>query len=212
MAHERLAPSDSKKALSIYISATLLLPNLEADISRTSPVNPVPTSGAGQGRLLFVSFTRYRELWRWVERLLWRAIILASRTYILGGPDEGILWSLFTHYQMCSAHWPPNFRTEHRSTISQLHLRALILRSRLPGSPPLPSSASSKSGDTMQTDPRLPSARRVVRDYRDILTVSTRFPKAGERNVKVEEFVDLCVAVWESSGAAGEHAGWLVDV
>lgn len=39
-----------------------------------------------------------------------------------------------------------------------------------------------------------------------------RFPQARERNVKVEEFVDLCVAVWKASGAAGEHAGWVIDV
>ncbi|THH16080.1 hypothetical protein EW146_g4495 [Bondarzewia mesenterica] len=212
MAHEKLFPSDKRKALSIYIAAVLLLPNLESDVSRTSPANPAPTSGTGQGRLMFVSFTRYRELWRWIERLLWRAIIVASQSFALGGSEEGKLWSLFTHYQTCSAHWPPTFRTEHRSTISVLHLRALILRSQLPGLPPIPSSAPSKSHDPSETSMWLPHARRIVREYRDVLTVSTRFPKAGERNTKVEEFIDLCVAVWDASGGAGEHAGWVIDI
>lgn len=45
-----------------------------------------------------------------------------------------------------------------------------------------------------------------------MLNVSTKFPRAGERNVLVEEFVDLCVATWEASGAVGEHAGWVLDV
>ncbi|TFY78584.1 hypothetical protein EWM64_g5428 [Hericium alpestre] len=58
----------------------------------------------------------------------------------------------------------------------------------------------------------LPAARRAVREYRDILSVCTHFPRAGERNIKVEEFVDLCVAVWVASGASGEHAGWVIDI
>ena len=45
-----------------------------------------------------------------------------------------------------------------------------------------------------------------------MLNVSTKFPRAGERNVLVEELADLCVATWEASGAVGEHAGWVLDV
>ncbi|TFY69955.1 hypothetical protein EVG20_g2925 [Dentipellis fragilis] len=213
MCYEILMPNEPDKTLPIYLNAVQNLPTLEAEISRTSPPNPLPTTGTGQAHLEYTSFTRYRELWRWVERLLWRAIIIASRVCHLGGSDESILWSLFAHYQTCSAHWPPTFRTEHRSTISTLYLRALVLRSRLPGLPPLPSNASINSAALDPTTAAwLPAARRAVRDYRDILSVCTRFPRAGERNVKVEEFVDMCVAVWEASGAAGEHAGWVVDI
>ncbi|KAA1470851.1 hypothetical protein DENSPDRAFT_836753 [Dentipellis sp. KUC8613] len=213
MCYEILTPEEPDKTLSVYLNAVQNLPTLEAEISRTSPPNPLPTTGTGQARLEYTSFTRYRELWRWVERLLWRAIIIASRVCHLGGSDESILWSLFAHYQTCSAHWPPTFRTEHRSTIYTLYLRALVLRSRLPGLPPLPSNASVSSAALDPTTAAwLPAARRAVRDYRDILSVCTHFPRAGERNVKVEEFVDMCVAVWEASGAAGEHAGWVVDI
>jgi hypothetical protein len=28
----------------------------------------------------------------------------------------------------------------------------------------------------------------------------------------VEDFVDLCVAVWEAAGSVGEAAGWVIDV
>lgn len=28
----------------------------------------------------------------------------------------------------------------------------------------------------------------------------------------VEEFVDYCVAAWESGGAIGDQAGWVIDV
>jgi hypothetical protein len=56
------------------------------------------------------------------------------------------------------------------------------------------------------------TARSVVQEYRAILTVSTHFPRAGEKNVKVENFVDLCVAVWEASGEVGDHANWVIDV
>ncbi|KAL0066998.1 hypothetical protein AAF712_005987 [Marasmius tenuissimus] len=56
------------------------------------------------------------------------------------------------------------------------------------------------------------TARSVIQEYRAILNVSTTFPKAGERNHKVEDFVDLCVAVWEASGGVGEYTGWVLDV
>jgi len=45
-----------------------------------------------------------------------------------------------------------------------------------------------------------------------ILISSTSFPRAREHNVKVEEFADLSVAIWEAAGGAGEHAGWVIDV
>jgi len=55
-------------------------------------------------------------------------------------------------------------------------------------------------------------ARSVINGYRDVLSATTKFPRAGTRNVAVEEFVDLCVAVWESDGAVGDNAGWVIEV
>ncbi|KAG6885786.1 hypothetical protein C0993_009891 [Termitomyces sp. T159_Od127] len=40
----------------------------------------------------------------------------------------------------------------------------------------------------------------------------TSFPRAGERNLRVEDFVDLCVGIWEADGARGEGAGWVIDI
>jgi len=55
-------------------------------------------------------------------------------------------------------------------------------------------------------------ARRAIQDYRDILNAGTHFPRAGERNVKVEELTDLCVAVWEAGGSKSRDAAWVMDV
>ena len=52
----------------------------------------------------------------------------------------------------------------------------------------------------------------MVHEYRAILDATTKFPSAGEHNVPVEEFVDLCVAVWEAGGAVGDQAAWVIDV
>lgn len=93
---------------------------------------------------------------------------------------------------------------EHRSTVAALHLRALVLRARLPG--------LARGLDAEKPPPWLNDARQVIQEYRAILGASTRFPRAGEWNVKVEDFVDLCVAVWEASGAIGDHASWVIDV
>ncbi|KAG7440123.1 uncharacterized protein BT62DRAFT_989346 [Guyanagaster necrorhizus] len=194
MSYEKLFPENSKRALMSYSAAIPLLTIVESEI--TSAVAPTST-----GKLDFASFTRFRELWRWVERLIWRAIILSSRTSSVHNRGAS-LWTWLNHYSSCSAYWPSNFRTTHRSAISVLYLRALIIR----------------YGHDPSITPRdkppiwLHTARSLVQEYRAILSVSTKFPRAGERNTKVEEFVDLCVGIWEVSGAVGEYTGWVLDV
>ncbi|PBK98454.1 hypothetical protein ARMGADRAFT_960093 [Armillaria gallica] len=194
MSYETLFPENSTRALASYSAAIPLLTIVESEI--TSAVAPTAT-----GKLDFASFTRSRELWRWVERLIWRAVILSSRTSNVHQNDAS-LWTWLDHYSSCSAYWPSNFRTAHRSAISVLYLRALIIR----------------YGHDPSIIPRakppvwLHTARSIVQEYRAILSVSTKFPKAGERNTKVEEFVDLCVGIWEASGAVGEYTGWVLDV
>ena|ERR1700722_12567102 len=194
MSHEKLDADNQHKALAIYGRALPLLKTIETEL--TSLPNPIPASGKGPGKFDFTSFTVFRELWRWVERLLWRAIVIAARI-------RQDLWMWLSHYSSCSKYWPADFRADHRCAINTIYLRALIL------SPP---SSSTVNRDLGKPPPWLQTARSVVNEYRALLTVSTQFPGAGERNVKVEEFVDLCVALWEASGAIGEHAGWVIDV
>ncbi|KAI0072606.1 hypothetical protein K474DRAFT_1711463 [Panus rudis PR-1116 ss-1] len=196
MSHERISSTSPQVALQAYLTALPLLKSISTDIPCSLPAN---TSAASTDP---GSFMRYRELWRWTERLLRRAIILSARIRDLSeatdAPDS--IWALFNYYSACSAHWPPSFRPEHRSTVLVLHLRALILRARrsTPG--------KDKSRRWIST------ARSIIQEYRAILSLSTQFPRAGERNVKVEDFVDLCVAVWEADGAVGEYVGWVIDV
>jgi len=205
MSYEKLAPSHPQQAIKSYAAALPLLSLIVTEMA------PNAISGSS-GRIDFVAFTFYRELWRWVERLLWRAIIVSSR--ISNVHEDGSLlseatsvWTWFEQYHGCSVYWPPNFRTAHRSAISVLYLRAFILRY---GATSRPSPAGPRSE---QNPPAwLDRARWLVNEYRAILNVSTTFPRAGERNVKVEDFVDLCVGVWEASGCVGDTAGWVVDV
>jgi hypothetical protein len=214
MCREKLDVSNQQEILSIYLTAVLSLPKLEAEIARSSPADPGPATGTGPVRLPYPSFTRYRELWRWVERLLWRAIVIASRICPLNTQEESILWLLLSHYHSCSAHWPPTFRAGHRSAVATLHLRALVLHSRSSSSSLLASSISLKSNDGKEAGsvPWVTQARRVIREYRDILSATTHFPKANERNIQAEELVDLTIAVWEASGASSLHTGWVMDV
>lgn len=215
MSRERLSPSEPQKALQAYSNAIPLFSSLRSEITPKS-----------SGTLDFTAFHQLRELWRWVERLLWRAVVLTSRTADLNseGQSDSQLWQWFDHYASCSAYWPPNFRTAHRSTVYSLHIRALILKngglSHHISQPSLSSSlTASASTSPTQSEPQSPasynwinSARSIVQDYRAILTASTKFPRAGEQNMDVENFVDLCVAVWETHGAVGGQAGWVIDV
>ncbi|KAJ7235094.1 hypothetical protein B0H12DRAFT_1238874 [Mycena haematopus] len=195
MANEKLFPSEPDKALAVYSSALPLLSMTESElVPNAAPI-------ASSGKLNFTSFTRFRELWRWVESIIWRAVAVGARICDINREDtHNVLWSWLAHYSTCSAYWPSNFRTAHRCMISVLYLRALVLRN---GNPHPPT-------DIGKPPPWLHTARSVIQEYRAILSVCTRFPSAGERNVKVEDFADLCVAVWEASGAIGDYAGWVL--
>ena len=212
MSLEKIKPADTSIILSVYLSGTQALPTIESNISQSLPVNPLPAQSSGTGHINNPYFTRYRELWRWVECLLRRAIMAASRTCSLSDEQESALWTLFSRYQTCSTYWPPTFRAKHRSTVAVLFIRALVLRSRItrqpsPGLHTYFRPANSDVAVTVST-----VARRAIQDYRDILNASTRFPRAGERNDKVEELTDLCVAVWEAGGSKSGDAAWVSDV
>jgi hypothetical protein len=93
-----------------------------------------------------------------------------------------------------------------------LFIRALVLRIRLKEHLPLALHAYFRPSNPDVPVTASTIARRAIQDYRDILSAITRFPKAGERNVKVEELTDLCVAVWEAGGSKGGDAAWVMDV
>lgn len=114
--------------------------------SRPSASSLITTpSRLPSGKLDYSPFTQLRELWRWVERLLWRAICLSSLTCNIHASqdndnEEDCLWMWLDKYTVVSASWPPTFRTEHRSTISRstkssIYLRALVLRHGIPKDP-----------------------------------------------------------------------------
>ncbi|KAJ3862457.1 hypothetical protein EV359DRAFT_45138 [Lentinula novae-zelandiae] len=208
MSHEKIFPTDPRKALEIYAASFPLLTIVKTLL--TSTFAPIPTS---TGKIDFSSFTKFREVWRWVERLLWRAIVLGSRTLnvhhdhkITSCRESDSFWTWLEDYFSCSVYWPSNFRTSHRSTSSLIYLRALVLRHGAKTPEPAPVGTGRKSPQWRNT------ARSVIQEYRAILNVSTKFPKAGERNHKVEDFTEQCVAVWEASGDVGEYGGWVLDV
>jgi hypothetical protein len=212
MSLEKLNPTDTPKILSVYLSGTEALPAIESNITRPLTANPRPAQSSGSGHIDNPSFARYRELWRWVECLLRRAIFAASRTCHLNGEQETVLWTLFSQYQTCSTYWPSTFRASRRSNVAVLFIRALVLRSRLTSPTPLSLHTYFRPGNSDIPLTASMIARRAIQDYRDILNASTRFPRAGERNVKVEELTDLCVAVWEASGSKSGDAAWVMDV
>jgi hypothetical protein len=213
MCYEKLYPLDPKKALSSYRAALPLISVAATEFSFSPPVPPSQTIGA---KSELTPFLRFRELWRWVDRLMWRAIVICARTNNIlledaenAEPEES-LWTWLKHYSRCTLNWPSDFRTAHRSTISVIYLRALAIkhgRSLHSSMPVTPVSSRAKKMPAW-----LEEARSVINTYRSILNITTKFPRAGEHNNKVEDFVDLCTAVWESAGAIGEHANWFIDV
>jgi len=203
----------------------------------SSAVSQLPTLSQAGGRPDITLFAPLKELWRWVERLLWRAVVLTAQVCDIRIDEDPTatsndsrpgtsaqdtshlsLWTYLAYYAASSAYWPPAFRSMHRTTVGMIHLRAFVLRYGPAGgsstSPPLsadpptatntkrPKSRSSTdaSASTVSIPRRPPwitEALSVVRTQRAILTASTKFPRAGERNVRVEEFAEVVVRLWE---------------
>ena len=186
MANEKLNPGSPSSALDSYNCGVEVLQSFR--IPKSFPTRA--------GNTNYDSFTKYRELWRWTERLLWRSICLYSKYR-----DISKTIPLFRLYMAHSVHWAASFRASHRQTVSSLYIRALIIVSDHLE----PSLFSSRPSWTSEL-------RSVVNDYRMVLSQTTEFPRAGERNVLVEDFVDSCVAAWEAGGAAPDQAVWVIDV
>lgn len=48
--------------------------------------------------------------------------------------------------------------------------------------------------------------------YLKVLDASTKFPRAGEKNEHIHDFVDLCIAIWERGGCLESEAPWVIDI
>ncbi len=179
MSYEKVSDSSSTVPLKSYGGALPLLSLFESELAALAAIAPLTTTSSG--KLDFKHFSHFRELWRWIERLLWRAIA-SSNLQMVDSTRVDSIWVWLKHYMACSAYWPPSFRTQHRSVILSLHLRSLVI---------LYTSLSSDNGS--KSPQWLQVARSVMAECRSVLSVCTQFPRAGER---VEDFVDLCVAVW----------------
>lgn len=172
-------------ALGVYEAALPILRNLHAHTPPPEPSQQNP------------SFTKYRELWRWAERLLWRASCLSAK---YGSLERSL--SIFRIYATHALFFPPSFRPNHRHVVTALHLQALFITS--PGSPLTMPHQTKLSWIT--------EARTLLGEYRLVLAETTWFPRAGERNVQVEEYCDAVMAVWERGGAKGNDSQWAIDV
>ncbi|KAG8760065.1 hypothetical protein FRC14_004164 [Serendipita sp. 396] len=185
MAMEKLGHEE--EALNVYYAALPLLQNLR--MARSTPIQ--------DPQQVDPSFLKYRELWRWSERLLWRASCLASRF----SPIDRAM-TVFRAYATQAQTFPPTFRPNHRGVVTNLHLHALLLS--------FPGSLVVIPGQTRLS--WITEARTLLGEYRMVLAKCTAFPRAGERNILVEEYCDGVMAVWERSGAMGKEAQWAIEI
>ncbi|KAG9019248.1 hypothetical protein FRB90_004810 [Tulasnella sp. 427] len=176
---------DFKSALASYDSGISLLDRLA--ISRTTP----------QGKTKIELFTKYRELWRWAERILRGAVIISARANSI---SETLRYLRL--YSIYSYHWPSSFKPHCRSAIYTLHMRALSLN---------PPGLVSQDPSALSKQAWRDEGRRLASEMKVLLENITEFPRAGEVNHRVLDFVDLCVAVWEKGGSDETDASWVID-
>ncbi|KAL5638932.1 hypothetical protein ACGC1H_003335 [Rhizoctonia solani] len=168
MSHERLMDGDA--AIAAYGAALPLIVSF----------NPKPGE---QG-----IFESRRELWRWVEMLLYRASVVSA---IYQSPEHAL--KFLRVYSIFAVSWPATFRANHRATLYTLYIRTLCI------------------SDTRATPTWRDEARKITNEMRAVLNQTTVFPRAGEVNHKVLDFADGVVALWEAGGELEEDAGWVVD-
>lgn len=198
MSMEKLHPESPERALETYNTALPLLAMASNQMEWSASTSD--THSANTSSLVNSAFSSTRELWRWAERTIWRGVVLSSKSGDISDRSTKTgLWAWLEQYSTCSLRWPPTFRPRHRATVCMLHLHASVL-------------SAHATTSTRPTSQWLATSRAMVTDYQSVLNASTKFPKAGERNIKVEDFVDLCIAVWEAGGASGDQAPWVIDV
>lgn len=170
-------------------------------------------------------FREYRELWRWVERLLRRRCIIASRRLyapLSTWSDDAIhrfsrstvdgSTPYFKTYRDYAPKWTPGFRPYGCGMILSLQLRALCLHTPFPR----PTSLSINNSSTRCKSSSQTSWHRDAQDcaeyYQKVLEAHVTFPRAGERNDVVNDFVDMCMAIWERGGCLESEAVWVTEV
>lgn len=154
------------------------------------------------------------------------------------------LWTWLNHYLSLSQFWPANFMSMHRETVCMIFLRGVIVGAPIPtttdSTPSAPSSlgpsyskrnsilstASGKHRRSMSVSrsaasgnvPIPVAALTLINQLKSFLTLTTSFPKAGERNERVEEFVEVAMGVWVAlcgdytSGNGEMNSKWIMDV
>ena len=196
LCYEKRVPVDNEKALTAYSKAISRM----ATIQFSKPTGISPTHHIWQSHPPPSPsndiFTSYRELHRWSQLTLFRAVVLSSRMCSL---MDTIQVARQHRHHSVAGNWPVTFRNQHRIIVLNLHLRALI---RI--------SCQRKDGSGITE--RMNEAKAVANDYKSLLEYSTRFPKAGERNEQVEEFTHILFAFWSANGFRPEWSDWIIEV
>ncbi|KZO97334.1 hypothetical protein CALVIDRAFT_563124 [Calocera viscosa TUFC12733] len=148
------------------------------------------------------AFGQYRELWRWAERLLWRAAVVSARISSISNALQ-----ILRSYHLCSQWWAAAFRPFHRARSYSLFVRAICFSCPLD-----PETNTILSNATMSLSSWVTEAKDVLHEYKNILQATTVFPRAGQVNTKVVDFADLCMAVWERGGESEDEAPWIIDL
>ncbi|KAJ9108884.1 hypothetical protein QFC21_000205 [Naganishia friedmannii] len=207
--------SGSDHAQACYIEAIRLysdLPSLVIPLANSFLVRETPLEGSALNNS---AFTSLREAHRWISRALCRGSVLAARQ-----PHVDVTLRFVRSYHAIAQLWPSTFRPSQRSFMLKLYLSALhnsyISHPSSRASPgfqwfvfPMPSTIL-PNGTVAQLWSR--EAVAAMEQGRILLGQVTEFPKAGNINWRVVEFMQACVRLWERSGYQQSEASQAIKV
>lgn len=206
--------SGSDEALACYTEAIRLysdLPSLVIPLANSFLVKEAPLESTFNNS----TFMGLREAHRWVARALCRGSVLAARQ-----PHVDVTLRFVRSYHAIAQLWPSTFRPSQRSFMLKLYLSALH-NSYIPhpssrASPgfqwlvfPMPSTIM-PNGTVAQIWSR--EAVTAMEQGMVLLGQVTEFPKAGNINWRVVEFMQACVRLWERSGYQQSVASQAIKV
>lgn len=204
LCYELCQQPQAERALEAYREATNLFASLP-DLTRSfneSFLNTEPSLLRQPS-----SFSTYREAHRWISRALSRGTVISARSTHLH-----TTLAFARTYHLIAREWPTSFRPRQRQVMLSIYLR--VLHAAYMPYPALPPKKGTRwfvfdkefPAKGSMADIWLRESRAVMSQGQRLLNETTKFPKAGEVNWLVVNFIQRCVELWERSGLLEQEA------
>ncbi len=198
--------SAPQQALECYCAALTLLLQIP-DFQRAHAfafLSDTPPSTTQASPRTAPAFPAYRESLRWISTALCRGAVLSAR-----GAQHDVTLRWLRDYHAFAHAWPASFRPRQRMFMLNLYMRALHAACPADRHALVPPEyqwstqinlGETATGSAHQIWTR--EVRQAMQHGQELLAATTSFPRAGEVNGPVTDYIKGCVALWQKGGCS----------